>query len=178
MKKLLLAAALALTLATPSFAFFKAFGLIPCGLCCRKCCTTFCVRPYNAFTPACCPNFCCNWGGPGGYCGGFGGDGHGGYVGDGMALGQVPVESIQGAIVSPSTPPAPAVTGPITPPMIPGHTSLMAPNAMPYGGVQTAAYNPMMYPGYNPMMAPSANPGMLPGYGMMPMSVPAYWYGR
>jgi hypothetical protein len=160
-------------MATPSFAFFRAFGLLPCGLCCNRCCTTFCIRPYNAFSPACCGNVCgygCNpyaGSGPGGAC--DGGACPGGY-GEGLPMGQMPVEGIHGAVITPSITPAP-VAGPAMAPVPNGHTSLMAPGAMPYGAVPVG-YNPMMAPGYNPMMAPGS------GYGMMPASVPAYWYGR
>ncbi|HZU37358.1 MAG TPA: hypothetical protein VFA18_15650, partial [Gemmataceae bacterium] len=59
-----------------------------CHHCCHdnKCCTTICLRPYNAFTPVCCGNLSCNGCCPinmtQGCCGngacGYGGYGYGG----------------------------------------------------------------------------------------------------
>ncbi|HEY7312669.1 MAG TPA: hypothetical protein VH643_25110 [Gemmataceae bacterium] len=84
MKKILTAALLTLAssslLATPSFAGC-CFGLIPhsCG-----CCSKFCVRQYNAFSPVCCGTVycdgCCPFGSGG--CGGGCGP-----CGDGMCCG-------------------------------------------------------------------------------------------
>jgi hypothetical protein len=73
MKKILTAALLTFAssslLATPSFAGC-CFGLIPhsCG-----CCSKFCVRQYNAFSPVCCGTVYCDGCCPfGSGCGGFG----------------------------------------------------------------------------------------------------------
>lgn len=70
MKKALLSSFLGLASlalwAAPSVA--GTFGLIPChcwpcggcGCCCGKCCSTICVRPYNAFSPCCSGTIFCD----------------------------------------------------------------------------------------------------------------------
>jgi hypothetical protein len=170
MKKLFFAASMVLgSLAlTASPAPAKTFGLFPhCGLCCGgcgKCCSTFCVRQYNAFTPVCCGSVTCmgctpfSCGGPG--CGGpgCGGPGYGypGYGAPGYGYPAPEAPCCGGVVADPNLPPAPAGT----------NCSMRTPPPQPYAGpVQTAAYyQPNAY-GYAPMMAPSvAGMGAQPWY--------------
>jgi hypothetical protein len=179
MKKLLFSATLALLAcgmtATPSFA--HAFGLFTCHGCCRGCCKrgcmTFCCRQYNAFTPVCCGNICCDGCLP--FGGGAGGGGPGPLAcGPGGCDGGYDGVSELPAGAQPAAPAA----GPALPtkPMPTGSTSMY--QAAPgYGAVQSAGYYPgygYRYPaaygpasGYGPMVTPAFNP----------MAVPAYWNG-
>lgn len=177
MKKLL--ALGLLSVAALGFATAPASAWWPCfplkGCCKNKCCSTICIRQYNAFTPVCCGSLCCD-----GCCPmTFGGCNFGGgnnccmpnqsccVGGDAACLGQLPAP---GAVASPMMPPATA------------QQQAPLPNAMSYAGAMP--WNP--YAGYNPYamsnVQPAAyQPSMYPGY--MPMNpyagqVPYYWGGN
>jgi hypothetical protein len=163
MKKLLLSAFLGFaTLAlTPALSQAKTFGLFTgCGLCCCSKCT-FCVRPYNAFTPVCSGNITCmgccmpfapqpNYGGldypgagPGCPAPGYGGETILGQVQTLPALPPLPAPGGT-TTVQPTPGPAPGQQPTIITP-VPGTS--MAPN--PYGAVQ-ANYRAASAPTYNP----------------------------
>ncbi len=175
MKKLLFSSILGLAAlglsAAPSQAW--TFGLIPyhccpfggcggCGGCCNKCCSTICIRPYNAFSPTVsgsmcfdgCNPFCgggCPGGGPGGQPGGYPGYYPGGPGGmtlppcDGCSTTDGPAASDAPATIQPT--PAPAAN--------PGPGAL----GLPYGGPLQAAG---AY-GRAPMLPPNA--GLFAPYG-------------
>jgi hypothetical protein len=183
MKKLLFSAALALLAcgvsATPSFA--HAFGLFTCHKCCGhhcgKCCSMkICCQQYNAFTPFCCGNICCN-----GCCpfGGGGGPGPGpapyGPLAcgpDGCSGGELPA----GGLPPGALPAAPATGPALQSKPLPSATSTSMYQPA-YAPVQSAGYYPGYAYGYNngygygpasgygPMVAPAFNP----------LAVPAYW---
>ncbi len=90
--------------------------------CCSRCCSTICVRDYNAFSPSFCGNMTFNGCNP--FCGGYGG----GYPGCGP--------SIQGC---------PTCGGCAADPSVPAGSVGPAAMVAPYGGpVQAAAMG--MYP--------------------------------
>jgi hypothetical protein len=187
MKKRLPPALLALVAcglwATPSFA--GAFGLFTCGCCCGRNCCTFCVRPYNAFSPTCCGTVFCDGcmplgsgGAPGALnyggipCGPTGCDG-------GVAMG--PVGSPDGGVVdgalagtvteTPGATGAPVITGAPAAPA--------APAAQAPASLQPTAYHPGAYPHYNYGYQYPAAYGY-PAYGYPGYAAPApaaYGYG-
>jgi hypothetical protein len=176
MKKLLLSAFLGLAMMAlmPALSHAKTFGLFTgCGLCCCSKCT-FCVRPYNAFTPVCCGNITCMGCMPFAPQSNYGGFGYSDCAGSGCAadyggetiVGQVrtlPPLTLPGGTptAQPAPAPAPGQQPAITTP-VPG-TSL-APN--PSGAVQ-ANYRPTSVPAYNPA-------AYYTYYG----SVPYYWIAK
>jgi hypothetical protein len=156
MKKLLtlgLLSLAALAFTTGSASAWPFFGK------CNQCCTTICLRQYNAFSPICCGdvnmgccpinlNGCCRFGmGGGNQC--YGGAGYGGgacYAGSGDAccLGELPAP---GMMSTPAAAGAPNFQAPLPNPN-------QGPQPLSYGGmpmcnpyfpyVQPAAYAPMM----------------------------------
>ena len=177
MRKLLLAAALSAGALCLNVGQASA-GLFRC--CCYKKCCTFCVKPYNAFSPVCfgslcfdgcCPSpqGCCNQGPPPGACCGDPCGGCG--AGPGFLPGGPPAPTT-------GMPPAATQGGPqFTPP---------APQQLPQGTgaraypaprsflppVQPVGYYPYGYPYANPYAGyPAAAP--MP---VQPMAVPSYWY--
>jgi hypothetical protein len=163
MKKLFVSALLAVSAcglaAAPAFA--HAFGLFTCGNCCKGCCT-FCVRQYNAFSPACCGSICCDGCPP--FCYGGGPPGpnpaaaacgpegciDGAVTGPDSVIGQLLPEDA--CCDTPATPPA-APAGPAMPPASPAPAaspkpvSQLHPYGMPYA-VRPAGYYPA--PAYPP----------------------------
>jgi hypothetical protein len=109
-----------------------------CGLfshCCSKCCSTICIRDYNAFSPSFCGNMCFNGCNP--FCGG-GGAGNPG--------------------CGPSIQMLPACSGCPADPCAPADVSGPSAQAMPYGGPVQSAATARPYP-------PSVMPmGVQPNY--------------
>ncbi len=182
MKKLFLSASLALLAcglsATPSFA--HAFGLFTCHRCCGKhcgkCCSMkICCQQYNAFTPFCCGNICCNGCCPFGGGGPGPGPGYGplacgpdGCAGGEMHDGILPPGALPVAPAAPATGPAlqskPLPTASTSMYQAPGYAPVQATGYYPgYSYGYNAGYGPAS--GYGPMVAPAVNP----------LAVPAYW---
>ena len=173
----LLALAATLAAAAPALAGWRTFGLFTCHRCCCKSCT-FCVRPYNAFSPVACGSLalsgCMPFGQPGcGPCGGgpgmipYGGMPCGplGYMGccgamcsaDGAFLpdeGDSDAADAQASAKQASQPSQSSQTARSTP---------SQPASQPVPALEAASYY-LPY-GYNPMMAPA-----VPGW-----TVPAYY---
>jgi hypothetical protein len=195
MKKLVVVACL--SLATVGMASGQAFAL-GCG--CRKCgcCYKFsiCCRPYNAFSPICCGNLCCD-----GCCGcccqppcgcslHLGCNGHAGP--DCSCLGHLPAHDDHGhgpAVTSPAAPAASPPVGPMPTPLPKGApagpTTLQLPAPAYFGPVQNATYQPAYYGGYGMPMGPYAaygyghpqmQPAMMPPMGMPMGGMPGYGY--
>ena len=112
------------------------FGLFVCGghcdscggcgffhHCCNKCCSTICIRDYNAFSPSFCGNMCFNGCNP--FCGGC----NTGCANCGPTIQGVP--SYGGCAAEPC--------GPVS---VPGPGA----QAMPYGGPVQSAAMAQMYP--------------------------------
>jgi hypothetical protein len=164
MKKLFALALLSLAvtgwLTTPANAWW------PFSCCGTKCCTTICLRQYNAFTPictgklscdGCCPiNLACGQlgSGPAIFNAGPGCVGGACYAGSAYNLGQLPPAALMSQPL-----PAPTAGGvaptytippnnPLPAPAVPmGTTSQMAPQMMPFAApVQPVGYRPMYYP--------------------------------
>jgi hypothetical protein len=143
-----------------------------CGCCGSKCCSTICVKPYNAFSPTCsgtlyCDGFC-PMGTPPGY-------GPPQSAMPPLSFGSLPSvgdccgDACEAAVAPPMIPgnfdAQPATNPqPTAPVQFPGpNTSYVYPNAVPnYGPMQVGYY----YPTYSP--APAYN------Y-TQPMAVPYYW---
>jgi len=154
----------------------------------HNCCNNAC-RPYNAFSPVCCPMPCCCMA-P--FCGGgvcpppiqsclpmfSGGD-----CCDTSCSPSLPSYSASGPAVmmpSPSSQPPMGITPNFTPQLptpnaVYNNTSMRYAPPTPYG-VQPAGYNP----GYNPSYPVNTNPmNYYPvnNYPMVPaVPVPSYWY--
>jgi hypothetical protein len=159
MKKLLglgLLSVAALGWATaPASAWWPCFPMKGC--CKSKCCSTICIRQYNAFTPVCTGSLCCdgccpiNFGAGGGCCPTnccptSSTCSAGGVYGDPYCMGQLP----------------PAMPG-MAAPVMAGAPNVQAPMPMSaaYGGQMgynpyAAAYNP--YAQFNPYAAAQFNP--------------------
>jgi hypothetical protein len=95
--------------------------------CCSKCCSTICVRDYNAFSPSFCGNMTFNGCNP--FCGGNGGGYGAGYPGCGPSIQACP--SCGGCAAEGGDPV-----------VVPGPGA----QAMPYGGPAQAAAMAQQYP--------------------------------
>ncbi len=165
MKNLLLSAILGLAAVavTPALSQAGTFGLFTgCGCCCNSC--TFCVRPYNAFTPVCSGNITCMGCMPFA-CPGYGCPGYG-YPAPYAPDYSTPVESEGGACCGTpeadgkvigdnnNLPPLPKVGQPEPLPNPTQQPAVTTPaqsmrQVNPYGTVQ-AGYRPVYVPTYNP----------------------------
>lgn len=198
MKKLLLSAFLGLAalVATPTLSQAGTFGLFTgcgwfgcCGCGCSSC--TFCVRPYNAFTPVCAGNITCmgcmpfmcpcpNYGGMN-YCGPM----NGGYSELALsppALGPCGPSSN----CTPGTPHDMSSPTPSLPPLPSAQPANALPPAPIPFGLQTSTptsmmpntYYGMIQAGYRPMYPMTYNPYINYGsYGTMG-TTPYYWNGK
>jgi hypothetical protein len=188
MKKLLLPAAFALAVtafaSSPPAAFaHKYFGLFTGCDCCKHGKCSFCVRPYNAFSPVACGNITMGPISTYGHGFGYGDEGclsvnwHGipcaaDFEGDAGCEGEVAAPADEVVAQEEAGPPidqasAPSVARPV---------SLNRPTRMPVGPQTPTppAYNPYAL-GYYPAYYP-AQPYYVPTYS--PVAAPAYWYGQ
>ena len=147
------------------------FGLFPhCGFCCRKCCT-FCVRPYNAFSPVCSGNICLDGIYP--FASGYPGAG-GQYLNyNGVPCCSAPVDC-DGTCMDqqPDGTPTPIQAGASVfanqyPVQAPAGPAMGSPTwqGYPQPPVQPTGYNPGYYPGYNYGYPPVAPAGAVYYYG-------------
>jgi hypothetical protein len=161
-----------------SFGVFTATSCWPFNCCAScKCCSTICIKPYNAFSPTCsgtlyCDGFCplgtppgcgfppqsalpglpCDTLPPAGSCCGD----------DGCAPAPTPPVTPGGSDVKPTANPLPFVQ---PAPLLEQNTSRVLPNQVPYyGPIQVGYYYPMSNPAYN-------------YHYTQPMAVPYYWNG-
>jgi hypothetical protein len=188
MKKLLLPAALTLAVAafasSPPAAFaHKYFGLFTGCDCCKHGKCSFCVRPYNAFSPVACGHI--NMG-PISNCGhgfGYGDDGCLSVNWQGIpCAGDFECETgCEDEVAAPADEvvaqeeAGPPIDQASAPP--PARPVSLTPTRMPVGP-QTPpqpTYNPYAA-GYHPAYYPSTLPYYVPTYS--PASVPAYWRGQ
>jgi hypothetical protein len=190
MKKLLTLGLL--SIATLAWATASASAWWPCfplkGCCGSKCCSTICIRQYNAFTPICCGSLSCDgccpmtFGGcnfGGNNCGGCnfgnncGGCNYGAPAccvggGDACCLGQLPAP---GTLAAPPPAAAPAAGG--------SNYQAPLPNAASYA--PPMPWNP--YAPYNPYtMSAVQRAGYQPYNAMPPVPyngpAPYYWNNR